>query len=188
MRQALSLVALSLVLVAPARGEKPPAADGPSAAVRQYIDAVGAGRYEEMAALMDPAALEKLRDMLLPVLLEVPASAGATGVLLLDGVPNAEKARQLSGSEFMAAFFKGIARQNPAFGEAMRSASGEIIGSVPEGTGLVHVVCRSRAKAGDITMTKMTVVSVLRVGDTWRIVLSGEIEGLAESIRKNLSR
>lgn len=186
MKRMLSLVALSLCLAAPAPAQKP--ADGASEVVRQYIHAIGAGRYEEMASLMDPAALVKLRDMLLPVLLEAPAPEGASGVLLLDGVPNAEKARQLSGPEFMAAFFKGIARQSPAFGEAMRSATGEVIGSVPEGAGLVHVVCRSRAKAGDVTMTKMTVVSVLRVGDDWRIVLSGEIEGLAESIRKNLSK
>ncbi|MBL8112267.1 MAG: hypothetical protein JNK60_05245, partial [Acidobacteria bacterium] len=87
MKRMLSLVALSLWLAAPAPAQK--SADGASEVVRQYIHAIGAGRYEEMASLMDPAALVKLRDMLLPVLLEAPAPEGASGVLLLDGVPNA---------------------------------------------------------------------------------------------------
>jgi hypothetical protein len=159
----------------------------PEAIVERYFRAVAEGSFGEAAALMDPAGLERLKDMLVPVLVEASAAGNRAPLTLLDGVGTAEAAENLSGPAFFAAFMRGLARLNPAFAQAFRSVTGTVIGSVPEGDATRHVVCRSTARAGDIALTKMTVVTLHRVGDDWKVALSGEIEGIVEAIRKGIA-
>ncbi len=164
-------------------------ASSPEAVVRMYIAGLGSGDYEGVVGLMDPAALDRLRDMMLPLFLEVPTKEDDPGGLgLLAGVATPEEARKLTGPGFFKAFFAGISNLNPAFAEAMRSTSGEIIGSVREGDDTVHVVCRSHTTVEAMTITKMLVVSLRSVGGEWRVLLSGEIEGMADNIKRALAQ
>jgi hypothetical protein len=162
--------------------------DTPDQLVERYFRAIADGRFDEAALLMEPAALDRLRDTLLPVLLAAPASPGKPGALtLLDGVESAEAARALSGAGFFSAFLRGVAKVNPAFAEAFGSISGEVVGSVPEGPDTLHFVCRSKARVANVALTKMIVVTLHRAAGEWRVALSSEIEGMVEAIRKGLA-
>jgi hypothetical protein len=179
---------LAFTLAATASAADPPVTTRrpPEAVVGQYLHALQAGRYDEMAELMDPVALLRFRDMLLPVLLEAPSPT--PGVLLLDGVPDRQAAQKLTPSAFLAALFRGLIKQTPAMAEALRSVSGDVVGSVPEGDSTLHLVCRSRVSVDDLSVIKMTVVTVNLVDGQWRIALTGEIQGMAQALRRALSK
>ena len=166
----------------------PSAPKTPQQAVESYIASLTGGRFEEAAAQMDERDLLRFRGIL-QSLLEVQAKPGEPSPLaLLDGVKDFAAAQALSGPAFFNAFLNGLAKLNPSFAASLRSASGEVLGSVPEGADTLHFVCRSNSKMGELSLTKMTVVTVRRVGGEWKIALSGEIEGLAETIRQSVLR
>jgi hypothetical protein len=161
-------------------------ASKPEQVVETYIASLTGGRFEEAAAQMDPRDLERFRELLQPVF-EIEGKPGEPGPLaLLDGVKDAAAAKALSGPAFFNAFLNGLSKLNPAFGASLRTATGELLGSVPEGADTLHFVCRSKAKVGELSLTKMTVVTLHRVSGAWKIALSGEIEGLAETIRQSV--
>jgi hypothetical protein len=179
------LLALSGTLV---EASEPPATPSPESVVKDYVAAMKGGQYSRAAELMHPEALEKFRSMMLPL---VEASAGtdeANSLLaFFRGVKDVEALKKLSPAELFAAFFAGIAEASPAMKEALSTASTTTIGSVPEGD-VVHVVSRTSVTAEGIVINKMEVVSLKRAGESWRVLLSGEIEGIAQALKKAFSR
>ncbi len=174
----------SVLLAAGAPSATP--ATSPESVTRLYMKALQASAFDDAAVLMDPGALSRFKDMLLPVLLEAPGSPDGSGVMLLDGVKDRETAKALSGSGFLAAFFRGLSKQNPAFAEGLRSSTGDIVGTVSEGTNTVHVVCRASARIGELSLTKMTVITLVLTDGAWRVALSGELEGMGQALKKAL--
>jgi hypothetical protein len=57
----------------------------------------------------------------------------------------------------------------------------QILGAVREGE-TVHLVTRSSAGAAGIELTQLEVISLKPYEDTWRLLLSGQIEGLAKAL------
>jgi hypothetical protein len=57
----------------------------------------------------------------------------------------------------------------------------EILGTVREKE-MVHVVTRVVAGVKEVRMNKLTVVSTKQFGKEWKLMLSGELEGLATAI------
>ena len=62
----------------------------------------------------------------------------------------------------------------------------EVLGSVPEGDSLRHVVTRTHVGLGEITMEAMEVISFKKMGDKWGILLQGKIKGMAQQFKKAL--
>lgn len=177
-----ALATLLLVSTGAALAAPPP----PEQVVASYVAALTGGRFDEAAAQMDPRDLERFRALLEP-LFDIEAKPGEPGPLaLLDGVKDVASAKALPAPAFFNAFLNGLSKLNPAFGASLRTATSETLGSVPEGADTLHFVCRSKAKVGELSLTKMTVVTLHRVGGEWKIALSGEIEGLAETIRQSV--
>lgn len=179
------LLALSGTLV---QALEPPSPSSPESVVQAYVAAMKAGQYAQTAEFMHPEALEKFRTMMLPL---VEASAGTDeekGLLaFFRGVKDVEALKKLSPAEFFAAFFAGLAESSPGMKEALSSASTTVIGSVPEGD-VIHVVSRTSVGVEGIGLSKMEVVSLKRAGEDWRVLLSGNIEGIAQALKKAFSR
>ena len=155
-------------------------ADTPEAVAGAMYSRMQAGDMVGAAELFDPAALKDLRGMLAPVIESLPkeeSSAPAIRVLIGDASP--ETLKSASDAEFFAAILGGVIGRSGA-----ELKSQEIIGSVPEGPELRHVVTRNTASAMGMTFTKMEVVSLHRVDGAWKVMLSGEMKGLAEAVRR----
>lgn len=176
-----SALLLALALSgAPARAAEPAAS--PESVVQSYTAALQAGDYLKSTDLMHPEALEKFRGMLLPVI----ESAGEQSVQLLalfQGVADIPALKKLSPAQFFASFLGGLTAANPAVLQALSSGNMTPLGSVAEGD-LLHVVCRTSLDFQGIKVNKMNVVSLKRAAGGWRVLLSGEIEGMAEALRK----
>lgn len=137
-----------------------------------------ASDWSGAAATFDPAALHRFREMLG----EVDASGKAPSMLQgLLGVDDPAAVAKLDDAAFFAGFLKTIMGR---MGSMVSLGDQQILGAVPEGADRVHLVTRNTAETMGLKMTKMEVVTLNRTSTGWRVALSGEMEGMAEMMRK----
>jgi len=172
---ATTLLALPAAAVAQDRAETP------ETVTRQYAAAVRANDWVGTASLMHPDALAHFRRMFIPIL-----AADSTGQLcrrLFDASSSAELA-ELPDDELFARFFRTLVNDAPELHAMFTAADLVPVGHVLEGNDVAHVVFRMKVAADGVTMTKVQAVSLRRAGRTWRVLLSGDFEGLAAALAR----
>lgn len=174
----LSLLLACLPL--PAFAQTAPATDTPEAAAAALYAAMQRSDWKGAAALFDPAALKEFRDTMAP-LLELGADSPQAGALaMMFGGLEPAKLKAASDAEFFAAFFGGIVAS-----AGVKLDRQQVLGSVAEGD-TRHVVTRNTASGMGMQITQMEVVSVRKTADGWRVLLSGEMKGMAEALSQRL--
>jgi hypothetical protein len=77
---------------------------------------------------------------------------------------------------------------SPEFQSILGAAETDMLGHVSEGPDLAHVVYRMRLTVEGVAITKLDVMSLRRAGSEWRGLLKGDIEGMAEAIRRQMEK
>lgn len=174
------MLALLLVASAPAR------ADSPESAVRAYMDDL---RHHGLAVVADHLhrdEMARFKSMLLPALLrrDFPQQREViTGLFGPDATPQSVAA--MPADRFVTAIMRLVEQRLAARG--VRFGEADVIGTVPEGE-VIHVVTRTRTGAGPMSITGLEVMSVRLDGPHWRLMLSGQIDGLARAIAADVQR
>lgn len=175
--------ALALALLAcgatPALSQRDSAT--PEQVASRYMQAMKAQQWDSMAYLMHPYALRQLRELLGP-LFEAPSMDGPRQELL--GVRTLAEARALSDTAVFVALISRVMSSQAQLTEFLRDATIQFIGHVPEGRDTVHVVYRMRYQKGEAAISKMDVVSMQRMGITWRALLSADLRMLGAMLRR----
>jgi hypothetical protein len=158
----------------------PSSGDTPEAVGRQYAQAMRAGDWSKAAGLMHPEALRKLRALMAPI-----AEADSSGEVArtLFQVQSARELATLSDAELFTRLFAFLMTRSPELKESLGGADMTMIGHVAEGPDVVHVVYRFRMPVRGITVEKIETMSMRRNGESWRVLLTGDIEGLAAALR-----
>ena len=181
MKSILRALVVTLFLLAPASHAQA-VADTPEAVAGAMYSRMQGGDMRGAAELFDPAALKEFHDMLGPVMGLLAEDGDATPMLgPLFGGASPKQLKSASDGEFFAAMLNGILGRS-----GVKLESQQILGSVAEGPDLRHVVTRNTASGLGMTMTEMEVVSLRRVDGAWRVLLSGQMKGMAEAIRRGL--
>ena len=151
----------------------------PEDAAKAAMISMKKGDWAAYTHQMHPEALAKAKQMFRSI---VAADAtGRTGEVLFGvGTPKAYDA--LSDSASFVALMTHLTQNFPALDEAMRTSEFHVIGTLREGENLVHIVYRADASAEDVTITKTAVLTMRRHRDEWRMLLTGNIEGLASRL------
>jgi hypothetical protein len=136
-----------------------------------------AGEWESAAETFDPAALKQFRGMMAPIL-EGPVGEAMATMFFGEGKTGRDLAKMSD-----TAFFSGFMR-NVSGGVGAKLQGQQILGSVPEGADRQHLVTRATAEAMGVRMTQMEVVTLNRTSQGWRLALSGELEGMAQALRR----
>lgn len=181
LRAAKSAIVLLFLSVTCAYGQ------GASEMVAEYFDVLQSQDYEKAATYFDPTALREFRQML-EFISEIPA-AEQENILQAFFGPSAsqESVSKLSDSDFFGSFLRAIMAQASAAGEVNFDGL-EILGEVAEGQDLLHVVTRNKVSVGEIEVEAMEVISLRKAGDSWRLLLSGKMKGMASQLRAALSQ
>lgn len=159
----------------------------PEAVLREAYVRMRAGDWNAAADTFDPAALARFRTMLEPLFAAASGPADAKGqenrdammlMMLFAPAKSVEEVRALSDRELFARLMRGT----------MSLAGAEldeqvILGNVAEGRDLVHVVTRNTARMDQVVVSKIEAVTLQRTPQGWRLALTGEIEGLAETLQ-----
>lgn len=134
------------------------------------------GDWASYANLMHPEALSSLKKIFRPI-----AKADESGQVLrrLFGVQSLDRYDSMADTAIFQALMSNLTRNFPGFADAMQSHETDVIGSVPEGKDLVHVVYRFGAKTEGMTISKTSVITFRQHNGQWRALLTGNIEGLA---------
>jgi hypothetical protein len=155
------------------------AAETPEQAVQAYMAALKAEGMIAAPRYVHPDELVRFKEMLMP-LVRREASGGKrefTDAVFGSNTP-IEEIEKISGVEFMTALMKLVGDKLGA----IEFTSVDTLGSVQERE-VVHVVTRVGVSGPQgLKMRQMEVVSVKSLGGEWKLMLSGELEGMAAAI------
>lgn len=145
-----------------------------------YTDAIRTAGLTEIPKFIHPDELVRFRSMILPIFAEgqgEDAIALATQFFGPEATPASVAA--LPPDRFMAQFLAQVGAEigldKVNFGEA------EVLGDVTEGE-VIHLVTRTRIGMGDLSIMQMEVVSMKPHGDSFGLMLSGQIDGIAKML------
>lgn len=135
---------------------------------------------------MHPEALHEFRFMLLPVY-QAESDSGQRSLLDMTFGQSIkiEEVKDLSPAEFFDGFMSFVHVQMG--GQNITFDKLEVVGSVSEND-IKHVLARITVGADDLAITSMEVLSLTPYEDTWRLQLTGEIEGLAKALGASLNK
>ncbi len=170
------LLALTIFLGVPLGAA---ATETPEQVAEAYVNAIREEGLAAVPAYIHPDELERFRGMLLPVLTGDGPIAGQLRTAFFGEGATLASVKAMDAKAFMQGFI-GFAQHQMA---AMNVSIGksETLGSVREGE-VVHLVTRNTAGAGALQLTQMEVVSLKPYQGTWRLLLSGKMEGLAQAL------
>ena len=161
----------------------------PVAVVRTWTEALKATDFQKMSTVMHPEALTQFKDILMPVMQGFNESIAqdTTGTAQ---VPDSLKQMlagidTLQGEAFYTQSMRVLSSIVPDLRQSLSGMSSTIIGGVPEGDTLVHVVQRTSMEYMGRGMTnEVDVVTVKKSDGGWRVMLTGGMRGLAEGMRQ----
>lgn len=166
MRAALLMAAL--LAAAPVAAQ-----DTPEQVVTRYLETFRAGEYAANAAMMDPAALEEMKATLVQIVGSVGTNAEFQTMF---GVQTAEQLNGLAAPVVYERMLRSVLGKEEMRG-LLASARVNVLGHVPEGDS-AHVVYRLRMSAGGTDFNQVQMAQLRRVGDTWKVLLTGGFAGI----------
>lgn len=155
------------------------AGETPEQAVQEYLTAFNERGVAAVTGYIHPAELERFKGMAMPLFRSGSEAERQQAMEMFFGKDmTLETLEKLPAADFMAAFMNLVGKQI----EGLKFSSFEVVGSIREGE-QVHVVSRIKVDAGKgVQMTKMQVTSTKRFEKTWKLMLSGELEGIASAL------
>lgn len=167
---------------------------GPEAAVAAYFTAFKSGDLAAVAMLIHPEELSTFRATMLPLIRkgidsvnEESDEEDRMAVRLFMRGDSMETIGSESPAEFFARFLNWVMALNPAMADAMRTANVRTLGEVQEGD-LSHVVYRVQIKAQDGSVDQVSVMTAKHYEEEWKLLLTAEVEGMADMLRMNLDQ
>lgn len=151
----------------------------PEEVVDTYFEQMASSRLDQIGYLMHPEELSKFRDMMNPIVtqaLQTPEQAEVFAVFA--DSTNKQEIKALSDEEFMGTFMEWIAAIQPGFADVLKTATIETLGHITEGD-VQHVVVRMTMSVEGIDVKKMSVMSLKDHNGEPRMMLTGEMEGIA---------
>lgn len=162
------------------------AQQSPEAVAQAYVDAI---RTKGMTATTDfihPDELKRFKEMLLPILTDTNSPASPKLAQAFFGQSaTTESVKSMDPASFMRGFM--AATEGQMRGMNITVGDSQILGSVPEGD-TIHLVTRNTVGAGSIQLTQLEVVSLKPYQDTWRVLLSGKFEGMAQALKAQAAK
>jgi hypothetical protein len=175
-----------------AQAPAPPAPGSPEEIAGKAADAASAGRFDDFGKLMDPESLKAFHDGFTGVFDEAE-KAGKQELIgqvlpALFGVKTLDQFRGLEDGACFVSFMRANFNANPVLRDALARGKNEILGRVDEAKNTTHVVCRmtlgpAAGESGPI----MSVISLRKVDQSWRMLLSGDVDALMAVMRQAIS-
>jgi hypothetical protein len=177
----LRRVALLVMVVLAGLASPVLAQSTPQSVAEAYVAAIRADGMSAAAEYIHPDELRRFKDMLSPLIAD-PTSPTALGFVQTVFGPKAtvESVAALDPLSFMRGFMGFVDSQLKAVNMSIGNL--QVLGAVPEGE-IVHLVTRGSAGAMDMQLTQLEVMSLKPHQDTWKLLLSGKIEGFAQALR-----
>jgi hypothetical protein len=188
----VTLLLVVLAFGASAKAQGVPAVTAPAAVVNASSDCATKLDFKCYADYFHPAELEKFKQILWPAFVQMAKAdtASLKGPFpTLLGLQRTDSGLvDMPAAQFFANLLNALSQMSPEIKDGFANMKGQVVGEVPEGDSTVHVVIRFATASNGIQLTQMEVVTVIKYGKEWRLALSGKMEGLAFSIRQQMTK
>ena len=142
----------------------------PPEVARRMWSAVQDHRWDAVAGLMHPTALQEFRQLLSPILAADSPAADSVRQLLL-GSASRSAAAAVSDSAIYVRLMLWSSSLNATKPGAVEATHYQLLGTVTEGRDTVHVIGRASATVSGRHLTWIQVTSLMRSGAAWRGLL-----------------
>jgi hypothetical protein len=172
-RTSIALVLMLFTLSANAQAP----ADSPEALVKAYTAAMQKDGMSVVSRYIHPDELKRFKDMLMPWVRKDASQKNEVIPGLFGAEATLASVEAMPPSQFMDAFMRiaGEQLKELSFGDC------EIVGTIRE-KDMTHVVARVAASVKGVQIKQMEVITVKPFGKEWKLLLSGELEGMAAAI------
>jgi hypothetical protein len=167
-------------------------AESPEEAAHAYITAMADARMNVVADQMHPGALERFKQIMLGVADAIAAapedrkpSSKVISALFGDEGPAAVK--DLPPRDVFVRFMSNLVTFVPQIREMHAGSEYQVLGHVDEGGNITHVVFRATLRRGQSELTKMSVLSLKRDGEGWKVLLTDDLENLIKGLGQRLA-
>jgi len=160
------------------------AQDTPEEVVSRYFEQLASEGIGQVGSLMHPDELRKFRDMMVPIVdqaLKTPDQAALFAAFADSS--NGQEVRRFTDEGFMNTFMEWVAMMQPGFTDILKNATIETLGHVEEGD-VQHVVVRMTMNVEGLEIEKMSVLSVKDFNGQPRMLLTGEMKGIADALQQ----
>lgn len=153
----------------------------PEAVTLAYAEAFAEGDHLKASTYMHPEALASVKQLLVEISY-VDSTAGA----MFTGTSDPDSIQARSAEDLFAHFIQIVFALQPDLEETLSSSSVEIIGKVPEGDSLTHVVMRTSGDYQGLDFKTLGISSLKRYDDGWKLLLKEEMEMLLAGLRMSI--
>ncbi len=161
-------------LAAIARPPTPGQTVSPESFAREYVAAVRKGDWAALGRYFHPEALAEFRAAT-KVLVESSDPRAREARLVLSGSETGGTLRAMSDDVFFATFATQILSRLPKDArDLLFKPMGEVLGAVPDGTDVVHVVYRTRVPVLGTFVNTTDVMTTKRTATGWGVMLNRE--------------
>lgn len=160
------------------------AQSSPEQVARQYFQAIQSQGFTVAPRYIHPKEQERFKSMFLP-LFELEGAGPNLSKALFGQTKTVAEIKAMKPQAFMESVLKLMAE--PMKKAQMELGQATIVGTVKEGS-VVHVVVRASTGNAGARITRMSVVSLMPEGNSWKLMLTGSIEGLAQAFKARLEK
>ena len=173
-----SVAGLALALAIGSAPLHAQAAGTPRAVAQRVLGALASRSAAGLVSDMHPEALAAFKSGVVRGLSQVTAAEDkAEAEKFFQGNETFGQLSSLPPDRFFAAYMGGVFQRMRQEGDVRVNYA--VLGEVPEGSNLVHVVYRGRITAGDRSLSDVDILTLRRSPGGWKALLSGELRALA---------
>lgn len=153
-------------------------AGSPRAVAERILASLARKDADAFTADVHPEALAAFRANVIRILEQsATPDQRAQGLQFFGGAKSIEELKKMPADRVFSSYMRGVFARMSARGPLQVTNS--IVGEVPEGQSLVHVVYRARVTQGNESVVNVTLMSLRRTPGGWKAQLEGDLQGLA---------
>ena len=186
-RRALSTFAACFFLTSPAA-----LTEEPEEVAHLYIRAMADARMNVVADQMHPSALDRFKGITTEIAASIESAPPerkppAKMVSALFGDDGLTGVKDLPPRDVFVRLMSNLTTLVPQIRAMHAGSEYQVLGHVIEGGNLAHVVFRATLAQGEHEMTKMSVLSLKRDGEHWKVLLTDDLENLVTGLGKRFA-
>jgi hypothetical protein len=187
----LLILSFAVRAAGPAKEQKPePSGEKPEEVAHTYIRAMADLHLNVVADSMHPSALDAFQKILGGIADGIAAAPTDRKppekmVDALFGDKGLATIKTDSARDVFVRFMSNLTTFVPQIREMTAGSEYQVLGHVDEGD-LAHVVFRATLRRGEVSMTKMDVLTLKRAGDSWKVLLTDELATIVSGLGRQL--
>ena len=145
--------------------------------------------WDEQLQLLHPDALKEFKYLIMlplePASMNLPDSALTDSVFILDQPFSYNEMDQMEESVLYTTILNFVFERIPLLKNTFLSIQSEVIGEVPEGDNIIHVVSRVNMDFGGRQVDEIDVLTIKRIDGNMKSLLSTKVKGIAQLIQQS---